>query len=43
MYEVYFYNLGRAQSKVFETLHDAVTFSVYKVRYGECGEIVKVN
>ena len=43
MYKVYFYRYNKAGSKLFATLHEAIHFSVYKLGYGECGEIVKVT
>lgn len=43
MYKVYFYSIGKKRSKVFPSLAEAVHFAVYKVGYGDCGEIIKVD
>ena len=44
MYKVYYYSTaGKKHNRVFPSLHEAVHFAVYKVSYGNCGEIIKVN
>ena len=43
LYKVYYYLLNRLQSKMFPSLSEAIHFAVYKVGYGDCGEIIKVK
>ena len=43
MYKVRYWTTGGLRSKVFETLHDAVMFSVYTAPFQSVHEIDKVD
>ena len=43
MYKVKYWLLGSLKAKIFETLHDAVMFSVYTAPFESIHEIYKVD